>query len=496
MRFLSLLPLALLTVLLVSSGTLTGASPRLSPSALPRWDAGVRGGVPAVETRFSLTAEALADGAATAIQAAIDTVPTPGAVQLPAGTFLIHHPIRLRSGVVLRGSGRRATELVFHLESLDEPTGVRPAMGGVQFAGKRLRREYPIASGAEIGSQRLRMESTHAFSVGELILVFSENDPALMYTDPRWNRDWARQSIAQIVTVTAIEGETLVIDTPLRLDYRQDLQPRVQRLRPIENAGLENLHLRRTDDLPDNIVGLESALNCWVVDTETEMTGRGHIWINFSRFITVAGNESHHATSYGGGGNGYGIVAGNVAVDCLIENNRLHALRHALMTKRGSNGNVFAYNYSFDRRREEPGRPLLCDISVHGHYSYQNLFEGNVVEFVELADYWGPTGPHTTFFRNHVATRIEINDHSHGTVIWGNVIAGEGVQSDGTSKNFRIEANVAAPDPTAAGSKNLPDSLFRSERPSYWDAHLPWPPIGPDVPPGDGPRIPAEQEPD
>ncbi len=119
---------------------------------------------------------------------------------------------------------------------------------------------------------------------------------------------------------------------------------------------------------------------------ETTNTARGHIWANFSRHITIVENHVHRSFSYGGGGAGYGIVAGNIATDYLITDNILHHLRHALMVKRGANGNVFSYNYSFERRCDPEGDRLLCDISLHGHYPYQNLLEGNVVEFIELDD--------------------------------------------------------------------------------------------------------------
>lgn len=460
---------------------------------LPQWDAGVRGGIPQVTTVRELQTADLASKPAEAIQAAIDAVQSPGAVKLPAGRFILDRSIRMRTGVVLRGSGQRATELVFAMGPQPVPEGVRPALGAVRFEGKRLPTEYSIQSGTEAGSQRLNVATTKAFEVGDLILVYSENDSELMYTDPRWDRDWAAQSIAQIVQVARIEGAALVIDTPLRLDLKPELQPRIQRIQPIEHAGLENIHLRRIDEQHDNIVGIEAALNCWVIDCETEMTGRGHIWINFSRFVTVAGNECHQAISYGGGGNGYGIVAGNIAVDNLIENNLLHAHRHALMAKRGSSGNVFAFNYSYDRRPAAPGRPLLCDVSLHGHYPYQNLFEGNVVEFVELADFWGPTGPYTTFFRNHVADRFEVNDHSHDTIVWANRLPATGIQTDGTSQRLIAEANLAH---SAEGDQpqalTLPASLYRTEKPDFW-GELSWPSIGPDVVPFEGARIPAEE---
>jgi hypothetical protein len=218
------------------------------------------------------------------------------------------------------------------------------------------------------------------------------------------------QSLAQIVEIVGFGVNKVTLDVPLRLTYQAKFQPRVRIIDPIEQAGVEDLTAENLDPDSYDTIGLEDALNCWVRRGETINTTRGHIWVNFSRHITIARNEVHHSFSYGGGGKGYGIVAGNVATDCLYTDNILHLLRHAMMVKRGVNGNVFSYNYSFDRRRDPAGSRLLCDVSIPGHHPYQNLFEGNVVEFITLADYWGPTGPFTTFLRNHVQTKISLKD--------------------------------------------------------------------------------------
>ena len=148
-----------------------------------------------------------------------------------------------------------------------------------------------------------------------------------------------------------------------------------------------------------------------------------------------------------------------------------------MMAKRGANGNVFSYNYSFERRREPEGSKLLCDISLHGHYSYQNLFEGNVAEFVELGDYWGPTGPWTTFLRNQIKTTISLKDRSDHTVFLGNHILGDGFQTDGTSTQLILGGNVLKGDSTLPSSlevKDIPASAYRSSPPDNW-GDLPWP---------------------
>jgi hypothetical protein len=446
---------------------------------LPEWDAGVRGGIPEITVQAEVDAEALATRGIEAVKEAMASVSGPGAVLLPAGSYLLRHPIELQDGIVLRGRGAGETTLIFDIAPPEEDgSAVRPAYGAVSLSGIREAREIQIQGGYEKGSRTLRVEPGHGLEAGDTILVYSENDPGLMYTEERWDVSWALQSLAQIVQVVHAEEAVVQIDFALRLDYKTELLPRIQRIRPIERAGVEDLTLIGAKGFDDTIIGIEAAENCWVRNVETAYTGRGHIWINFSRFITVTGNECRHAHDYGGGGNGYGIVAGNVATDCLVTDNLLHHLRHSLMTKRGSNGNVFAFNYSTERRRDPAGRPLLCDISVHGHYSYANLFEGNVVDFVELADFWGPTGPLTTLFRNRVAKKLEVRDHSHWTnVIANDLLTGEILVED-NCEHVLLLANREGDTPSCCPGPELPASLYFDEKPSFW-GDLPWPSIGP-----------------
>ncbi|MGJ8652537.1 MAG: hypothetical protein ACSHX8_04640 [Opitutaceae bacterium] len=472
--------LSSLSLLCLTSIALSAAP--LKRSDLPQWQAGVEGGIPSYPVRVELTAEALTSDADQAIQSAIETVESPGVVLLPAGVFNITRPILLRSGVVLRGSGALDTKLIFDIPLFEEDDeGIRPALGFLRLSGVQTDAPVAINQAINKGDLSLSLAQPAALSVGDMILVDSENDVKRMYTEARWERPWAARSLGQIVNVVATEGSTVTVDTALRHAHKLDLNPQITRIEPITGAGLENLVFYRNEGALDNLVGFQFAKNCWILNCESENASRSHVWINFSRFVTVSGNRCHGASDFGGGGNGYGIVAGNVATDCLFENNIMHTLRHSIMAKRGSNGNVFAYNYSFDRRREE-GKRLLCDISIHGHYPYQNLFEGNKVQFIELADYWGPSGPFNTFFRNHVADEIEISDHSHETVVWHNTMPKGRVKDDGTSVDLYIQNNGPAP-----VDEGAPDSLFYTEKPAYW-GDAAWP-----VGATDAPWNPAEK---
>ena len=465
-----------------------------SADFLPTWNAGYRGDIPELPVVIEIDASAIRTQGHVAIQAAIDNASAPGAVLLPPGVFELHGPIALRSGIVLRGASPGTTHLKFHPLPAETFAGpVRPAFGAIRFEGTKHPKEYTLRAGFERGSDQLSLDDLTGLSAGQMVLIFSENDPELLYTDPRWDRDWALQSLAQIVEIVAVQDGSITLDTPLRLAYQAELDPRLLIIDPIEQAGVEDLTVENLDPESHNIIGLENAQNCWVRRCESINTARGHIWVNFSRFITIAENEVHHSFSYGGGGAGYGIVAGNIATDCLITDNILHQLRHALMVKRGANGNVFSYNYSFERRREPEGSRLLCDISLHGHYPYQNLFEGNVVEFIELADYWGPTGPRTTFLRNHVQTSISLLDHSHQAIFLGNRITESGFTTDGTSQDLILGGNTLSGGktlPSIINVETIPDSAYRTSPPENWGG-LPWPVLA--DPTADGTLIPAQR---
>jgi hypothetical protein len=66
----------------------------------------------------------------------------------------------------------------------------------------------------------------------------------------------------------------------------------------------------------------------------------------------------------------------------------------------GTNGCVFGYNYA-QRNYSNDGWDKSY-ISLHGHYPFLNLFEGNIVGWAYMGDYWGDIGPDNTLFRNRV----------------------------------------------------------------------------------------------
>ena len=441
-----------------------------------QWSPGVAGGIPDIPVvsnvkDYGVVADGKTDDAPI-INKAITEAKTPGALLIPAGTYLLKSRLILKSGLVLRGEGPDKTHLIFN-----GPDSRREAITIKAPGAWSKKKDYEIESGLARGSRRLTLAAIKGIEKGQTVWIFSENDPEKMYTRPRWKVGWAENSMGQVAQITAVDQHTIEIDVPLRLTYRKSLRPRLVVIEPITNAGLENLHLKRLDQSEHHLVYVVEALNCWVRNCELEFCMRAHVWISRSRFVTIENNYFHHAWDYRGG-HGYGVVAAACTSDSLVTNNIFQSLRHSMMTKQGANGNVFSYNYSFDNVR-------TCDISIHGHYSYMNLFEGNVVQYVRYADSWGPTGPLTTCFRNRVGSNrlFIVGDHSHRANVIGNTLLQGEIKIEESVRDSFVEGNLIKGRmvwDTKSEKDTIPASLYLTGPPPFWGKR-PWPCIGADV---------------
>jgi hypothetical protein len=174
-----------------------------------------------------------------------------------------------------------------------------------------------------------------------------------------------------------------------------------------------------------------------------------------------------------------------------------------MIIQSGASGNVFGYNHS-DEVVQSEGSVLNegwlpPDISVHGHWSNNNLFESNTVEQVGIADYWGPTGPHVLYLRNRVVNdgvrsdgraetqAIVLADHSNYQYLLGNVIENGTLEDDGTpdmSTNVihgHVEAGATRWDPDVA-DREISVSRYWGCKPNFAGGKA-WPLVGPDVSP-------------
>lgn len=401
-----------------------------------------------------------------------------GSVYFPEGNYLMNNPISLTDSVILNGAGANVCELIFDLNHSNKNC--------ITIDKPQISETITLNSGYNKESTKLITDSSFMFNEGEYALIFQENGE---WDDKPIN--WANNAVGQIVQIMQIDGDTLYLKNPLRITYEDELNPKVKSIKPIFNSGVQCLKIKRANE-PESAGGanifMRYAVNCFIRGVESDTSIGSHIDIFSSSNILVDGCYIHHAFSYDGASkHGYGITMNNQTGECLITNNIFEHLRHAMMVKTGSNGNVFAYNYSRDVYRSEWPNNYGGDISLHGHFAYANLFESNIVQNIIIDHYWGPSGPFNTFFRNRAESfGIIITDGDPTTSDMQNYVGNE-ITNTGFfygnymltgSDHFQFGNNVLE-NIIPAGTNTLNDSSYYLEvQPVFWKYADNWPSIG------------------
>ena len=324
---------------------------------------------------------------------------------------------------------------------------------------------------------------------------------------PPW-ASWGDTAIGQMLEVVAVNGNTLVVEPALHFDYDLAYNPQVRPIRYVERVGIEDLRLHRiSSGLSDDSsnVNIVRAADCWIRRVESDNTEKYHFAVSESLHLEIRECYVHDAESKGDGGEGYGASLARHVTSVLVENNIFNELRHSMIIQIGTNGCVFGYNYA--RRNYSDDGWDKAYLSLHGHYPFLNLFEGNIVGWAYLGDYWGEIGPDNTLFRNWVVGTDRHQDFgsSRGVgiryfdgpqFVVGNEVSGD----DGVS--FASDATGNPGDVVIHGNNvlgavtwdpgfpaELPASYYLDSRPPFYGA-LEWPSVGGDQVYGEG-TIPA-----
>lgn len=352
-----------------------------------------------------------------AFVSALSALPSGGTVNIPSGKYLIKKPLMMgRDNLILKGTGKKPPQLIFSFDN-------DPAVDALTISGQESSGWIKVKSGFEKGSMRLVVDDPTMFNPGDFAEIQQENDPLIHYTRQEWNQGWAQEVIGQVFKVVSVDDEAVTIDEPLHITYSAKMNPVIRMFKAVKYCVIENVRLKRQDKGDGSMIALKKAAYCYIKGVESEYVMRSHVSIEQSYRCEVKSSYFHHAHDYGGGGRGYGVEIKRHASNNLVENNEFFNLRHAMMVHLGANGNVFGYNKSKQPVATGDSAPgvLISDVSVHGHYPYMNLFEGNTVQKIEVSDWWGPCGPGNTFFKNIIESEgIMIKDSSNNQNIIGN----------------------------------------------------------------------------
>lgn len=401
----------------------------------------------------------------------------PGIVFFPPGDYLIEDPLSLPSGIILRGVDSLSTNILIDFDG--EP------QDAITISGNAATGFQDVMSGYTEGSHSLVVEDAAEFAEGDYAELLQDN--GAWYTEPA---SWAENAVGQILKIIGVDGNTITFMNALRIDYDAALHPRIRKIEPVKNVAIENLRIERMDEPQEGAgsnISINLSSNIRIRDIESDKSVGSHINVHRSSQIWLTGSYIHHAFTYDGSGTrGYGITLSMHTGECLIANNVFNHLRHAMMVKTGSNGNVFAYNYSIEPYRSETIHDYSGDISLHGHYAFDNLFEGNIVQNIIIDHYWGTSGPHNTFFRNRAELYGFIITSSGVATDQQNIVGLEITNTDFLYGLYQLEGedhleygNNVNGDFEPFFTDSLPDSsYYLTVQPAFWNISDPWPSIG------------------
>ncbi len=466
---------------------------------------GVIGGIPTFTATINfLNRGGIANNTAydnsDSLQALVNSVAgTNTLIYFPAGIYRFKQKITvpLAGKLIIKGAGSNAT--FFQFETGSTGTG-NFEMWGSQTAGP-----FDVTGGCTKNSTQLTLTSTSGLLLNDWIDISQENDSTVMSTtNPSNSLSLAPRSVGQIMKIIAISGNTITLDRELHFTYSLNLTVQVNKISMLKRVGFEDFSIECLLNGDKSNFTLVYAVNCWFKCIRSIKSVSTHINPSYSANITIRDSYFHDAWNFGNGGYAYGVALSTHTTDCLIENNVFDKLRHAMLVQRGANGNVFGYNYSINATTSGSistyHRPP--DISIHGYFPHMNLYEGNVVQSIYSADYWGPSGNGNTFFRNRATHGwIKMDDHSIEQNVLGNEI-------NGTNSVFYTESALVNNTncintilhgnndhgsivwDNSLGANNLISSCYLSSAPAFFNGNA-WPNIGPEFTLGSG-SVPAQ----
>ena len=336
----------------------------------------------------------------------------------PEGIYFLTSPIILNDNITIIGENPLNTRFIFNLQNNSQNCIIVHRSQTTHFT--------QITEGYLKHSKTISVNDISSFQIGDFVEYYQDNDSAWEIA----NEPWAANSVGQINKITNIVGNQIFLKNEIRFNYSQNLNPRIRKINPIKNVGIEKIYIERLGGSPGfyHNISFYYATESWVRGVESNKTSGSHICITASYGVQITGNYIHHANSYGGGGRAYGVTLQTRSSNNLIQDNIFKKLRHAMLLQTGANGNVIAYNYSTEPYWDDQyffiPTDYPADLCLHGNYPYANLFEGNIIANLYIDNSHGANGPYNTFYRNRIYNYgiIMTGNHSHKQSIVGNEI--------------------------------------------------------------------------
>ncbi len=398
----------------------------------PNWrNAGVEGGIPDVPVVLKLAdlGARPETNIADLLEQACNQVGASGggAILVGEGVHFLDRPVVIKdSRVVIRGAGRDRTHLVFRYSVIDRQAewpkaGPRP--GVFEFLGDALgRKKQMLAEDGKRGDLSLVLSDVGNLGAGDTFVIQAcDTERWKALTGDKSPANGRRRSNSY--EVKAVDGKTITIGQPLRIDFPVVDESHVIMINPVAYSGIEDMTIEHACRMPFQTVSSCWAWNCWVQRVDVLMCGQSGVHFDAAKCCEVRDcsftgfDESVHVPHRNWWG--YGGFTG--AWDCLMERTIWRCFRHAPQVQFGAQGCVIR-DSTFEG----------SDAQWHAGWATENLFENCII---------GPTGPYGSYGYGCYCTPS--HDTSHGPNGPRNVVYNcdirsnkEGVMLLGANENF------------------------------------------------------------
>ena len=528
--------ISLVTGMLITS-LFTGAAEAeiIGPERRITWTAGVSGGIPDRTTVCATLSPSGGDDAP-AISTAINNCPADQVVQLSAGTFTLSESISIRKTITLRGAGPKDTILVIigsgtQRVSMGGSAGMSGSVAVTAGYG-RGSTSITVADASSIYAGDFLLIDQKNDNTTTTVSNYGTGGACGWCNDLDDGSGDGSRALGQLIRVTEKSGNTLTLEKGLYWNYVAAAGPGVRKLNSmVDRAGIEDLQITQGDSYPvKKLLNMFHCSNCWVKNVELKNGKNRHLEVTYSYQFEIRDSYFHIAKSYGQD-YGYCMSLWDGSTDGLIENNIMASCLLAVAFNGPCTGNVIAYNYSTDVRYTIEDSFQEGDFATHGAHPYFNLFEGNVGIMAQHDNYWGSSS-HNVWFRNRLQgwqpgktddLHVALIDAQQTYVTFvGNILGTPDIKPAYVryeTENLTASCYSNAPDIyklgyqggtgdcNAAGNdpsvkltmlrhgnydyynkavvwepsitdKNIPDSLYRSTKPSWWK-DMRWPAVDP-----------------
>ncbi len=318
----------------------------------------------------------------------------------------------------------------------------------IGFVGRgRAGPKQPLAEDGERGATQVVLEDAGDLQPGDVVVI---DGPATdRWKELTWNACKWGSYRRNMLEITAVEGNTITFDQPLRIEFPVIDGSCVQLFEPIRRCGLEDLYIEQTENLWITTSEFHRAWNCWARGVTVRMCGRNPVYGGYAKFCEIRDCVFDDAWFKGGGGTAY--AGWQSSWDCLMEDVETFKLRHGPLYQWAASGNVIRDSIFHE-----------SDAQWHAGWTNENLFENCVVTSMRGHGSYGfgmwasppedtahgPNGPRNVVYNCDVYSERDSvwmgGMNENWLIVYNRFVAdaGEGVDAKDASFDHIIRGNV------------------------------------------------------